>query len=631
MSSVTPEIHETLGRGAVADLAARRAYEQAWRQFAQQQSAEEFCGSWLLIQCHIIGGVSDGVVALLKPGTRNFAPAAFYPAQTRERTKLAKVSERALQQGQGVVEPAATSGDPTGGGPRYQLAYPVRVDDEIRGVVGLELDDRPEPQLQQALRELQWGSCWLEVLLRRHADPGESERTRLKLALDVVATLLEQPGLKDSATAFTTELAARFGCDRVTLGLLQGARVKIAAVSHSPQFEHRANLMRAIERAMEEAIDQGEPVVYPPERDGPAVVARAHEALLQESEAGSAATFPLVHGERVIGALTFERAAGHRFDAPVLEVCEAVASVAGPIVELKQGNEASLPLHTGRSVKSLWQRLAGPGYPGWKLGSLAVIALAAFLALATGEFRVSADATVEGTVQRAVTAPIGGFVLEAPLRAGDTVRADQVIGRLDDRDLRLERVKLLSQREQFIKQYREAMGNRERAQAQIVSAQIAQAEAQLELVDEQLARTTLRAPFDGVIVRGDLSQNLGSPVERGQVLFEVAPLDDYRVALQVDERDIGHVLLDQRGELTVTSMPGERIPFRVDKITSVNVAREGRNLFRVEALLEPGAGDRLRPGMEGVGKIGVEERKLVWIWTHAFVDWLRLTIWSWLP
>lgn len=631
MSSVTPEIHETLGRGAVADLASRRAYEQAWRQFAQQQSAEEFCGSWLLIQCHIIGGVSDGVVALLKPGTRSFAPAAFYPAQTRERTKLAKVSERALQQGQGVVEPGAPPGDAAGGGPRYQIAYPVRVDNEIRGVVGLELDGRPEPQLQQALRELQWGSCWLEVLLRRHADPGESERTRLRLALDVVATLLEQPGLKDSATAFTTELAARFGCDRVTLGLLQGARVKIAAVSHSPQFEHRANLMRAIERAMEEAIDQAEPVVCPPARDAAAVVARAHEALLQESQAGSAATFPLVHGGRVVGALTFERAAGHRFDAPVLEVCGAVASVAGPIVELKQGNEASLPVHTGRSVKSLWERLAGPGYPGWKLGSLAVIALAAFLALATGEFRVSADATVEGTVQRAITAPIGGFVLEAPLRAGDTVRAEQVIGRLDDRDLRLERVKLLSQREQFIKQYREAMGNRERAQAQIVSAQIAQAEAQLELVDEQLARTTLRAPFDGVIVRGDLSQNLGSPVERGQVLFEVAPLDDYRVALQVDERDIGHVLLGQRGHLTVTSMPGERIPFRVDKITSVNVAREGRNLFRVEALLEPGAGERLRPGMEGVGKIGVDERKLVWIWTHAFVDWLRLTIWSWLP
>jgi hypothetical protein len=35
--------------------------------------------------------------------------------------------------------------------------------------------------------------------------------------------------------------------------------------------------------------------------------------------------------------------------------------------------------------------------------------------------------------------------------------------------------------------------------------------------------------------------------------------------------------------------------------------------------------------MEGVGKVSIEERKLVWIWTHGFVDWLRLWIWSWLP
>jgi multidrug resistance efflux pump len=192
-------------------------------------------------------------------------------------------------------------------------------------------------------------------------------------------------------------------------------------------------------------------------------------------------------------------------------------------------------------------------------------------------------------------------------------------------------VKLLSQRDQYNRQYREAMGKRERAQAQIVSAQIAQAEAQLSLVEEQLERTVMVAPFDGIIVSGDLSQRLGSPVERGQVLFQVAPLDSYRVVLQVDERDIAHVSTGQRGELTVSSMPGERFEFEVRNITPVNTAKEGRNLFRVEAALlgEPGA--RLRPGMQGVGKIHVDERKLVWIWTRGFVDWLRLWIWSWLP
>jgi RND family efflux transporter MFP subunit len=634
MSSVTPEIHETLGQGRVADLASRRNYEQAWRQFAQQQSTEEFCSSWLVIQAHTIGGVSDGAVVLLKPGTNAFAPVAFFPDVPRDRSRLAKISERALQTGRGVLEPCEQPDDANADPerPRYQLAYPVRLDGEVRGVVGLELDWRPETQVQTAMRELQWGSCWLEVLLRRHADPKEVEALRLKLALDLVSTLLEQPSLKESTTALTTELAARLGCDRVSLGLLKGRRVTVTGVSHSPMFEKRANLMRAIERAMEEAIDQEETVVHPPVRDDRPLVARAHAALLLESEAGSAATIPLVHGEQIVGALTFERAAGHQFDVPTLDVCEAVASVAGPVVELKQANETSLPVHAGRSAKGLWDRLFGPGHPGFKLGAIGAIALAAVFAFAEGEFRVGADSMVEGVVQRAVSAPINGFVMAAPLRAGDTVRQGQVIARLDDRDLRLERAKLRSQREQYSKQYREAMGKRERAQAQIVSAQIAQTEAQLALVEEQLARATLVAPFDGLIVRGDLSQSLGSPVERGQVLFEVAPLEDFRVVLQVDERDIAYVEIGQRGELTVTSMPSTRFPFRIERITPVNSAKDGKNLFRVEAVLDDaGTGAHLRPGMEGVGKVSIDERKLIWIWTRGLTDWVRLWLWSWMP
>jgi hypothetical protein len=142
------------------------------------------------------------------------------------------------------------------------------------------------------------------------------------------------------------------------------------------------------------------------------------------------------------------------------------------------------------------------------------------------------------------------------------------------------------------------------------------------------------APFDGVIVSGDLSQSLGSPVERGQVLFDIAPLDGYRIALRVDERDMAHVALGQRGELAVTAMPGEPLPFTVTSIVPVNVAQEGRNVFRVEARLDGDpliSSSRLRPGMTGVGKIHVEERRLVWIWTRSFTDWLSLKLWSWLP
>jgi hypothetical protein len=35
--------------------------------------------------------------------------------------------------------------------------------------------------------------------------------------------------------------------------------------------------------------------------------------------------------------------------------------------------------------------------------------------------------------------------------------------------------------------------------------------------------------------------------------------------------------------------------------------------------------------MEGVAKIGVGRASLFWVWTHEATDWLRLSIWSWLP
>jgi RND family efflux transporter MFP subunit len=627
---VKSEIHELRSHLHVAEAAPRGAPEQAWKQFAQAQTPEEFCNGWLIIQCHTIGGVSDGVVILQKPGTQSFVPVAFYPENPRDRLHFADLSERALKEGRGIVQPQEQPADPEARGPRYQLAYPVRLDGEMRGVVGIDIDWRPEAQLQAAMRDLQWGSAWLEVVLRRHADPVEAVTQRLKLALGLIATLLEHPGLDQACAAFTTELAARLGCDRAALGVFRGRRVKIRAVSHSAQFERRANLMRAVAEAMEEAIDQGETVVFPPERENLPVVSHAHQVLLRESEGGSAATLPLTSNGRVVGALTLERAAGHRFDVPTLEICEAVAALAGPIVELKIRSELSLPERAGEAARDIWQRLFGPRHAQFKLVAAGVAAVALFLAFATGDFRVSAASTVEGAVQRAISAPFNGYVKQAPLRAGDTVKAGQVIGRFDDRDLRLERAKLSSQREQHVRQHREALAKHDRAQAEIVGAQLAQSEAQLALVEEQLARVEMVAPFDGVIVSGDLSQSLGSPVERGQVLFEIAPLDGYRIALRVDERDIAHVALAQRGELAVASMPGERFGFTISKITSVNTAKEGVNFFRVEAALEH-RDLRLRPGMEGVAKIHVDQRKLIWIWTHTLTDWVRLWLWSRLP
>jgi Multidrug resistance efflux pump len=204
------------------------------------------------------------------------------------------------------------------------------------------------------------------------------------------------------------------------------------------------------------------------------------------------------------------------------------------------------------------------------------------------------------------------------------------LGHLQDHDLRLERLKHLSHREELNNQYRKALADRDAPKVEIAAAQLRQVEAELELATDKLARTQLIAPFDGIVVTGDWSQHLGAPVEEGKVLFEVAPLDAYRIVLQVDERDIAPMAVGQQGHLMVSAMPNDTFPFTVDKITPVSTPKDGRNFFRVEARLAT-TSPQLRPAMEGVGKIEIDQRRLIWIWTREAFNWVRLKLWAWLP
>lgn len=621
-----PDAHQEVAETQRGEL------EQAWRQFGSAASPEDFCKSWLALQCHIIGAVNAGVVVLQKPGMEAFAPLAFWPETSPDRTQLAPITEQALREGRGVIQPrAAAAGSPLPAQPDYQLAYPVRLDGKPRGVVGMEIAWREEAQLQVVMRQLQWGAGWLEVLLRRHTDPTEAARVRLKLILQLIAAFLERPNFKDAAAALVTETATLLGCDLVVLGLRKGSGMEVAAVSHTVQFDRRANLLRDTEAAMLEALDQGEPIVFPPDRDGRLAVTMSHAELAQMSGAGGVATFPLIQNGRQLGALTLQRAAGFRFDAPSVELLEGLASMVGPLIDLQRARSRSLPVHAADSVKGFWGKLVGPHHGGFKFGFAALVLLGVFLVFATGDYRVSADARIEGEIQRALTAPFQGYVRESRHRAGDIVKKGDVLARLDDRDLQLERTRLTALNEQLSKQYREAMAGRDRTKVLIVSAQADQARAQLALVEEQLGRVALVAPFDGVVVSGDLSQAHGAPLERGQVLFEIAPLDAYRVVLQVDEHDVAFLKAGQRGEMVLSSMPGNRLPIEVRKVMPVNTSKDGRNYFRVEAQFDVAAGARLRPGMEGVAKVAVDERRLIWIWTRNLVNWVRLKLWTWSP
>ncbi|MDH3536048.1 MAG: HlyD family efflux transporter periplasmic adaptor subunit [Gammaproteobacteria bacterium] len=595
-----------------------------WHRFTEASTADNFATAWLTLQVSMLDKVTRGVVVLGPAERGPFVPAAGWPEGDEMPATLSHAAESAMVERRGVVNRASQGEQPS------QLAYPLLVDNHLFGVVALEFSDCDEAQLLAIMRRLQWGCGWLEAYLRR-ADQGSSagSRERLSRLLQLTATALEQKRFRAAAMALVTELAIQTGCDRVGLGLRSGKHTKVYAVSHTAQFGEQTNLVRAITGAMDEAIDQLETVLYPQAEDG-RLVTRAHSKLAESSEADAICTVVMSSGDRVLGALSFEHTGGKSFDAETIELLEHAGALLGPLLEIKRRDDRWIITKVAESMRDLVIRLVGPKHYATKLIGLLLAGLFVFLSMAEGDYRVSADAVLEGSVQRVVVAPINGYISEAQARAGDVVEQDQVLFSIDDRDLRLEYLKWTSQKEQVDRRYRDALAAKNRSEVNIFKAQLDQAEAQLELLEEQIARTQVAAPFDGVVVSGDLSQRLGSPVSRGEVLLNIAPLDAYRVVLQVDERNIADLEQGQVGQLILKALPRDQFPFVVEKITPVSEAMEGRNRFRVEARLTEGM-DLLRPGMEGSGKIMIDRRSLQWIWTHDIVEWFKLWFWYWWP
>jgi multidrug resistance efflux pump len=215
------------------------------------------------------------------------------------------------------------------------------------------------------------------------------------------------------------------------------------------------------------------------------------------------------------------------------------------------------------------------------------------------------------------------------VRPGDAVKAGRVLVELAEQDLTLERRRHESELAQHESAYMAALARFDRVQYAISQAKAAEVQAQLELVDEQLARSRVQAPFDGVVIKGDPGRALGAPVQRGEVLLTIAPGDAYRLVLEVDERDIALIEAGQKGRLVLNALPEGKLAFHVQRVTPVSTARDGRNYFEVAGELEGPLSSALRPGLEGVAKIRSADRPLGWIWLHRFTDWLRIAFWSW--
>ena len=582
--------------------------------------------SWLDIQCGLIPGIAKAVVLQFDKSNR-LIPSAVWPADNKEIPKdLLSAAEQVAKRGTAVVHTRGKTEEHSV--PASIIASPLKGENGKCDVAVVEMLGQPGSKTQTVLQLLQWGTAWFQLL--NDANNQDDSGTRLKIVADLLITSLEQERFKAAATITVTELANKLDCDRVSLGLIKKRKVEVEAVSHNAQIEKRSNILREIATAMEEAIDQDATVAYPPPANTVPQVSFAQEVLVERNNGNTVCSTPLYSGNKAVGAFTFECAKGVEFDKEKFDLCESLGGLLGPILQLKFQQDRSILSKLWHGSWRMLMSLLGFKYFALKLFLILFIAGFTYLYTQTGDFIVRAPATLEPAYKLFVTAPQAGYIENSEIRAGDLVKKGQLLAKLDAQEIELEKVRLQSEFEQLIMEKRAGIFNREdRSKVSIAAAQMKQNEARLKLLEEQLQRTTIISPFDGIIVSGDLTQSLGTPIEAGDNLFELAPLDKYRIRLDIDERDVGEIKKGERGVLALTGLPDMPIEFEVIRLLPVSEARDGKNFFQVEAKLL-NKNELLRPGMKGIAKVDVDDRKLIWIWFHRVINWAKLQLWTWL-
>ena len=506
------------------------------------------------------------------------------------------------------------------------VAHPVKIQQQHFGVLCLSMATSGKQQ-NIVIQLIDWSCLWLELILQAN-DDSDTQPDSNDDALALVQKMLHGSSLHEATHNFVTALAERYGCRRVSLGTIGKHGMLINAMSYQVEFDPRLNLVSQMQSAMEEALHGGVTVTCAP--SAPAQTALiAHELLAKNSHHQMLCSVPLYAEDKPVGALLLQRE--KIFSELDKTQLTYLGRVLGPILALRINNQPGWLTKRLQPINEKLQSLFMPGAAMTKMSIMAIFLVVVALTFLNGEYEVTAEAILESEMQHAIVAPFDGYISTATARAGDTVVEGQILGRMDDRDIQFELQKTGYEKDDLTRQYRRALADMNQSETRIASARVAQVDAQWSLLNRRLAQVELRSPLTGIILAGDLSRSEGSPVTKGDLLFEVAPLASYRIVLHVNEKDIDELKPGQTGKVVLTSHPDREIPFVVSSISGVLTSEIDLGVaFRVEGDLQ-GDYELLRPGMEGIGRVSIEPRPLGWLLFHDIFDWLRLLAWRWLP
>jgi HlyD family secretion protein/biotin/lipoyl-binding protein/GAF domain-containing protein len=610
-------------------------------------SLPAFMKDLLTTQAVVVAGTEAAAFLVERQG-ENFGLRLIHHIRPDESDQETRAN--AVRAFQNIIQPCVAQrkdgaieiGSPDGGDAQFCLITVLRNEGDVVAASAVITRCRDMERAKQRLQSMQLVAGYFDLFsMRRYIEHARLASERHQHVLQYAGAVATAEGFESSAMNLCNELATRSGASRVALGWVKRKNIKVKALSHTEKFDKKQDLVIALENVMEECLDQEEPVRFDPDGNSSQNVTRSAREHSLKQGGNVVMSIPLRRRDEIVGVLSLEFPPRTVLDGQAETGLSVAAELLAPQLFDRYENDRNILVKTGHSIHNVAKMAIGPKHMGIKLLIVAALGVGAFVALYKPTYRVRSSFVLQAQEKRSICAPYEGSIDKVFFKPGDSVKKGDPLAQMRTKELRM---KLGDAEAQILKSFLESEKAKfekdKQAEYKIALASMDAFKWQAELLKYEISQATLVAPFDGVLLKGDLYDRLGAPAKFGDVLFEIAQSEEghpERIAveaeIQISERDIQEVrkfaFNDKRtidGELSTTSFPDKDHQFKITRIVPLGVPKEGENVFQVYASI-PKAEEWMHPGLAGEARVEIEKRRLVWIWTHRLTDWLRLKLW----
>ena len=475
----------------------------------------------------------------------------------------------------------------------------------------------PKPLVSQNLEKIEKAGTafrhWLQNLEGRQ---NEWKLNSLACVIELVTKLESAQDVQTAIETLCLELNQKLRCESVGFAISKNwrtrrtsTRLQLKAVNGAIRLDPTSETCQLIEQAFHETKVRQKPTAWPPRSEDEDYLLIAHKQLAYKLQCEAVLSQPVQFEDgRVLGYLIFsgskERLQNERFSRFVNLVASRVGSPLALVEKTQKG-----PIR--RLAKNIIRTIPWPA----RIATTLIVVAAFAMLIQPFTYQIRTDCEVAPQSRRFAIAPFDGIVEKGFAKPGDIVRKGDLLANMDSQLIDWELASTAAELAKSEKQQKIELANRNIPESILSQLERERLFSKQKTLRYQKRHIKLCSPVAGVVLSGSLERAEGASVNKGDVLFEVAPLDQLRVEIFVPSDEISYISKGCRTKIWIEGRESIPLDATISRVYPQSEIRNKKNVFRCEVLVENKNGT-LKPGMKGSAKIEGPRNTLAWNLFH---------------